>query len=171
MAFAAVGQGKNASINAFDVVAGQPRVITATGSYVPSVAASPDGRQIAHVEAPEDAKGTALWMVDAGGGTPRRVAVLPFATPGTGLAWTPDGRCVLMADYDRTSKKSGIRRVSVADGTFVSTGVAFDGMFDGLSISPDSRQLAVGGGVSKNEAWVLENFLPKPAAGTASKRK
>jgi hypothetical protein len=82
----------------------------------------------------------------------------------------PDGRYVLMADYDRPSKKSGIRRVSVADGTFVSTGVALDGISDGLSISPDGRHLAVTGGVSKNEAWVLENFLPKPAAAPGASR-
>jgi hypothetical protein len=49
--------------------------------------------------------------------------------------------------------------------------VALDGMLDGLSISPDGRQLAVEGGVSKNEAWILENFLPKPAAASAAKSK
>jgi hypothetical protein len=64
-----------------------------------------------------------------------------------------------MADYDDASKKSGVRRVSVADGTFVSNGVAPDGMLNGLSMSPDGRQLAVESGVAKTESWVLENFL------------
>ena len=66
---------------------------------------------------------------------------------------------MLMADYDDASKKSGVRRVSVADGTFVSNGVAPDGMLNGLSMSPDGRQLAVESGVAKTESWVLENFL------------
>jgi len=55
---------------------------------------------------------------------------------------------VLMADYDDASKKSGVRRVSVADGTFVSNGVALDGMLNGLSMSPDGRQLAVESGAA-----------------------
>jgi Tol biopolymer transport system component len=160
-AFAAVGQ----SIRAFDVASGQARVITGTGANVPSLAAAPDGRQIAYIEAADDEKATALWLVNVDGGVPQRIATLPFATRGRGLAWTPDGRYVLMADDDSTGKKSGIRRVSVADGTFVSSGVALDGMGNGLSISPDGRQLAVASGVAKTESWVLENFLPKaPAA-------
>ena len=171
IAFAAVGQGKNASIRALDVASGQARVITGTGAYVPSLAASPDGRQIAYLEAADDANGTVLWLVNVDGGVPQRIATLPFATPGTGLAWTPDGRYVLMADYDRTGKRSGVRRVSVADGTFVSSGVALDGMLNGLSMSPDGRQLAVEGGVAKTESWVLENFLPKPAAAPGVKVK
>lgn len=171
VAYAATGQGENSSVTAFDVVSGQTRVVTSTGRFVPSLAVSPDGRQIAYIEVTEDGKGTVLWVADVDGGAPRRVAALPFMTPGRGLAWTPDGRHVLMADYDDASKKSGVRRVSVADGTFVSSGVALDGMLDGLSISPDGRQLAVEGGGAKTESWVLENFLPKPAAAPGVKVK
>jgi hypothetical protein len=73
-----------------------------------------------------------------------------------------------MTDYD---KKSGVRRVSVADGTFVPSGVALDGMPNGLSMSPDGRHVAVESGVAKTESWVLENFLPKPAAALGVKVK
>lgn len=159
---AANQDGKKNSLNALDMDSGEVRVVAST-TGLGRVALAPDGRQLAYLEWAGDDK-TALWVVDVGGGTPRRVTATERIES---MTWQPNGRHLLVGVYDAARKRTEIRRVSVADGTSQPIGLAMEGSPNGLSISADGRKLAFDGGVSKTETWVLENFLPKPVAAAA----
>ena len=153
-------------ILAVDLQSGSTRTVIDV-PWIRSLALSPNGQQIAYVEGnTNDAnKGPdTLYVINVGGGQPRKVTEFarPLAAIG-GLQWAPDGRHLLIV-----VRGHGVDWVSVADGTIQPTGLTNVGGtntglagVDGISISPDGRDLAFTIGGNKTETWILENFLSR----------
>jgi Tol biopolymer transport system component len=128
------------------------------------LAVSPDGRYLAFRRA-VDESWTALVLVPATGGELRelyRFRHSEMMGPDE-LAWTPDGRNVLIV---RRTGKDGIPelwRIPIAGGEPQRAGLSVEGM--GLvAFHPDGRRIAFESGnpsVEARELWVLENI---PAA-------
>ena len=53
-------------------------------------------------------------------------------------------------------------RIPVSGGSPERVGLAKEGRFHDLRISPDGRRLAFTAEEPSKEVWVIENFLPKP---------
>jgi len=160
-----------------DIETGQQREIArvpdlAEGGF-PRLKVSPDSKILA-LRVPVDGnQWTALRLAPAAGGEWRELCRFPKSeTDGSWqLAWTPDGRNLLMV---RRTGKDGIPelwRIPIAGGEPQRTGLSMEGM-GSFSLHPDGRRIAFDSGRrggSPNELWVLENFLAaaesKPVAG------
>jgi len=85
------------------------------------------------------------------------------------LAWTPDGRNVLMVRRTGTDGKPELWRIPIAGGEPQRTGLSVEGM--GLvAPHPDGRRIAFESGnpsVESRELWVLEN-IPGAAESKAA---
>jgi dipeptidyl aminopeptidase/acylaminoacyl peptidase len=105
--------------------AGGDAVLLETGFRTSQTPAwSPDGGTIAFVGVDEESR-SGLYLVDAGGGQPRKLIDLDGSTP---LSWSPDGTRIayqvtnnVQAGTDELTAVAAIATVSVADG--VSTSV------------------------------------------------
>jgi Tol biopolymer transport system component len=155
-------------ILAVDLQSGTTRTVIDI-PWIRSLALSPDGQQIAYVEGNTNdaSKSDTLHVIRVDGGQPRKVTEFarPLAAIG-GLQWAPDGRHILVV-----VRGHGVDWVSVADGTVQPTGLTNVGGIntglagvDGISISPDGKDLAFTIGGNKTETWILQNFVP-PASG------
>jgi Tol biopolymer transport system component len=152
-----------------DIETGQEREIARVPFMWPAggwtqLAVSPDGRYLAF-RRPVDESWTALMLVPATGGELRELGRFRHSEmmgPDE-LAWTPDGRNVLMV---RRTGKDGILelwRIPIAGGEPQRTGLSAEGM-DLVAPHPDGRRIAFDSGnrsVESRELWVLENI---PAA-------
>lgn len=121
-------------------------------------ALSTDGRQLAFA-----AVGGAVNVMPATGGEAREL------TKGEGsistIAWTPDGRHLLFGRSD-DKRTTEVWRVPVTGGEPQKLELAMPALHH-LRIHPDGRQIAFMAKslqAEKSEVWVLENFLPPPAA-------
>jgi Tol biopolymer transport system component len=121
---------------------------------------SPDGRQIVVHEG--GANGPVLKVIPAEGGEPRELYRGPHIDHA--LAWTPDGRHILFGSLDlETDPDVGsteLWRIPISGGSPERVGLAKEGKFHDLRISPDGRRLAFTAEEPSDEVWVLENFLP-----------
>ncbi len=126
---------------------------------------SPDGRQIVIHEGGEN--GPVLKVIPAEGGEPRELYRGPHSE--NALAWTPDGRHILFGSPDlATDPDAGtmeLWRIPVSGGSPERVGLAKEGRFHDLRISPDGRRLAFTAEEPSKEVWVLEKFLPKTEVG------
>jgi len=163
---------------ACDIETGQQREIAripdlAVGGF-PKLTVSPDSKHLALRLPVEGNQWTALRLAPATGGEWRELCRFPqseFLERSWDLAWTPDGRNVLMM---RRTGKDGIPelwRIPVAGGTPQRTGLSAESMGPVVAPHPDGRRIAFesgGRGVEANELWVLENIPgaaeSKPAA-------
>ncbi len=66
------------------------RVLVRSGAIAQQPRFSPDGRHVVYAAA--DAGPPDLWVVDVGGGAPRRLTVTPYAE--SAPAWSPDGATI-----------------------------------------------------------------------------
>jgi len=131
------------------------------------LAASPDGRYLTFRSPVDETQWTALRLLPATGGELRELCRFRQSETDdfTELAWTPDGRNVLIV---RRTGKDGISelwRIPIAGGEPQRTGLSMESMGI-VAPHPDGRRIAFESGNRSgepNELWVLENFLPKPA--------
>ena len=143
-----------------DLVTGEEQVVFA--SPVTGLDLSWDGRWLAiRTGGPSSAGGAApppgIHIVPASGGDSRPLLQLqPSETPGLGRAfsWSRDNKYVLF------SRGRELWRVAIDGGRPDKIGtVSFDlGGGSRLSIHPDGRRLAVSGGSSQWQLWVMENL-------------
>jgi Tol biopolymer transport system component len=112
---------------------------------------SPDGREVVF-----EAKG-AVKTVSLNGGEPREL--FRGLAQSYALKWTRDGRYIIALARDTAS--SEIWRVPAQGGTPLKLDLSFPKMAS-FDLNLDNRRFAfsVNEG-SKEELWVLENFLPK----------
>lgn len=150
-----------------DIETGQEREIARVPYMLPNegwaeLAVSPDGRYLAFRSTADDSW-AALWSVPTSGGALRELGRFRHSElmgPDE-LAWTRDGRAVLMM---RRTGKDGIPelwRIPAAGGEPQRTGLSMERMGH-FSVHPDGRRIAFGTGRGRrqaNELWVLENFL------------
>lgn len=124
---------------------------------------SPDGRYIT-VRATSGASTAVLLIPTAVGGQPReliRVNEPEGFSPY--LAWTPDGRGIIVAARLDESGNKSLWLVPVEGGQPRKLDVDMRDFADQspIAVHPDGRQIAYVAGESKREVWVLENFLPE----------
>lgn len=124
-----------------------------------SLTLSPDGKQIAFTALSP----VALMVIPTSGGTPRELLRLKghdhdwFVYWG-GIAWTSDGRHILFFKYT-SETQTELWRISAAGGEPEKLGLSMEEMHY-LSAHPDGRRIAFSAGSpSKDEVWVMENFL------------
>jgi Tol biopolymer transport system component/DNA-binding winged helix-turn-helix (wHTH) protein len=89
-----------------DLRDGSEQVLCSGGSQH-DVRWSPDGRWIAYTggDRPQDTLSSGIWVIEAAGGVPRRLA-----PDGARVAWSPDSKTLLFARFERDS---GLWRVGV----------------------------------------------------------
>ena len=138
---------------------------------VGSVFVSPDGRHLAFPEVNLKTGSSTVNVVPAGGGKVSEVLKvdLPARVFGSsGLAWTPDGRHLLVPILPRFTggpepgAASELLRVPVVGGKAQSLGLATERIGLG-GVHPDGRRIVFDSGQrreSAQEVWVMENFLP-----------
>jgi Tol biopolymer transport system component len=162
---------------AYDIETAREREILRLdeGRFVGSVFASPDGRQLAFAELDLKAHSSTVNVVPVGGGEVREVlsrfpAVI-FGSSG-GLAWSPDGRHLLVPILQQHSggpepgAVTELLSVPVEGGEARKSGLAMERIELG-GVHPDGRRIVFDSGQRKEsaqEVWMMENFLPVSAA-------
>ncbi len=138
-------------------------------------AVSPDGRFLTFRSPVDERQWTALRLVLAAGGEVRELFRFrqSEAIGYDDIAWSPDGRNVLIV---RRTGQDGIPelwRIPVAGGEPQRTELSVEGMGGLVAPHPDGRRIAFETGrrgVEANELWVLENIpaaaKSKAASGT-----
>jgi Tol biopolymer transport system component len=89
-------------------------------------------------------------------------------------SWTPDGRDIVF--LTRSAKASAPRqwqlwRVAAAGGEPQRIGLIAARQLQGVRLHLDGRRVAINDLKVDLEVWVMENFLPKPAAASGGKAK
>jgi Tol biopolymer transport system component len=138
--------------------------------FLGGVFVSPDGRQLAFPEVNLKTGSSTVNVVPAGGGEVREAlkVELPARVFGSsGLAWTPDGRHLLVpiipkfTGWLEPGAASELLRVPVAGGKAQNLGLAMVRIGLG-GVHPDGRRIVFDSGQrreSAQEVWVMENFL------------
>ena len=135
-------------------------------THVLSPAISRDGKQVAYVLAGQ--QGVEILVTDAQGGESRRIFSSeklgnPFnMNPFNILAWTPDGRHILVPREEQSAFT--IWRVPVAGGQPEPVGGPMKVRIKGIQVHPDGRTIFFTGIAGSSEIWALENFLPALSA-------
>lgn len=152
-----VWQGEETRIAVMDLESGEQRVLY-DAQPNPSVALSPDGRQLAFAVGGGGER--SLMLMPATGGVPRELH--RFQTENNynvfAIAWSVDGRYLLyVRPWDGAFE---LWRVPVTGGEVEKLGFSVSRMRL-IRIHPDGRRIAFEGGRSGGEIWVMEDFLPK----------
>jgi Tol biopolymer transport system component len=132
---------------------------------------SPDGRQIAFLRHEEGERGEilhAVFVIPALGGPVRRVATSRSYSYGHALAWTPDGRSLLINDKESPDEPEALFALSVESGerrrlTRPPSGCTGD---SGPRFSPDGRMVAF---IRAKAPWEDDIYVV-PAAGGEERR-
>jgi len=129
-----------------------------------NLALSPDGRWLAFGLG-NSLESWVLMVMPAAGGEPRELMRLPQAEGSfTGLEWARDGKHLLFTSENFGGLNRGLKgelwRISVEGGEPQKVGLATQDRGGTLAMHPDGRQIAFTAGETKEEVWVMENFLP-----------
>ncbi len=121
---------------------------------------SPDGRQIIYtkswVDAVNDRRKSALWIMDADGSRQR------FLVEGSGAQWSPDGtRIAYTADGEPSGSQIYVRWMDAEGATSQIT--RLNESPSGIAWSPDGRQISFHSLVRERETWPLD--LPAAPRG------
>jgi Tol biopolymer transport system component len=135
-------KGQNLAI--YDFAAKQSRLFTSFDwgeSWVYGGIFSTDGRQIAFMQSGWKAESPAELRVSTLTGVPRTVYRHPVRGGVQPIAWTPDGKSILVV-LEQPNRTSEMGLVSIADGRFTSL-KAFGSMASPTpALSPDGRRVA-----------------------------
>jgi Tol biopolymer transport system component len=128
-----------------------------------ALALSPDGQQLAFVGCLKG--GHSFQIAPSAGGETREVLAKSAFLETAGLVWTPDGRYLLFAKWNKEDKMVELRRTSVEGGEPQSLGLTMK-KIEHLSIHPDGRRITfTGPGLKRGpEVWIMENILPTSTA-------
>ena len=167
---------KRSTIVARDAASGQEKKLyeAAAPFIVPNFAISHDGQQLAFLLSEQTTQSQALLVRPVMGGEPRellRVQQPERIREPTGVAWTPDGRYVLLRRGPDGSlnqpalnvlkQPDELWAIPAAGGEPAKLGPTMPGFLLGLHVHPDGQRIVFSAGGGKAEVWVLENFLPK----------
>lgn len=125
-----------------------------------SVAASPDGEQVAFSSfSGEKYVLATLYVISPKEGKPREVFRLNSPEDFGAIAWSPDGSRLLFVRRNFKENKFEIWQIPVEGGQPQNLGL-FTTAISPISIHPDGKRVAFSFGQPKAEMWVMENFLP-----------
>lgn len=129
-----------------------------------NLAVSPNGLRLAFVwtDAKAVGKTLALMVLPAAGGEPRELLRVQDPEAISAPAWTPDSRHIMYARTVYGEKRTfELWRISAEGGEPQNLGLAMEGLEPfGLSVHPDGKRVAFTAGTSREEVWVLKDFLP-----------
>lgn len=150
----------------FDIGTGTTTVLI--DAAVHAIALSPDGQHLAYLGSTDTTnnKTVDLGILPLGGGERKVIfsAVRTDTARFNAFSWTPDGRHILFVRPD-DARGSELWSVPAAGGEARKTGISATGEIKQPYLHPDgSRLLYSVRDTSDNSVWVLENFLPTPAA-------
>jgi len=132
----------------------------AAGEF-PWMRVSPDSKYLALRSPVEGGQWTALRLVSATGGELRELYRFPQSETERydELAWTPDGRNVLLVRRTGKDSMPELWRIPIAGGEPQRTGLSMKGLH-GVAVHPDGRRIAFDRFPDKRsgEVWVLENI-------------
>jgi TolB protein len=163
------------SLLAYHIETGQEKEVLRLGEgrRIGPVFVSPDGRQLAFADLDSKTGSSTVKVLPVGGGEAREVlkVELPERVRGpSGLAWTPDGRHLLVPILPKFAGGpvpgaiTELLRVPVEGGEAQKSGLAM-ARFGLGGVHPDGRRIVFDSGQPKDqvrEVWVMENFLPEP---------
>ena len=154
---------RDRSIISHDLETRRERELYRANGYIYRLTCSPDGRQLAFLEAAEALRPTVVRLMPSSGGNPRELFTLQEGhrfSWGVGLSWTPDGRHVVVGGPDAPDKPDELWSIPATGGEprKLNLGVKVSH----LALHPDGRRIAFTGPDPKGggEIWVMENFLP-----------
>jgi Tol biopolymer transport system component len=164
---AALADVNGSRIVARDLRSGQETVVIEKQGLYAGVM-SPDGQRL--LIATSDGKAQVLLVMPAAGGEAREVVRVEGGFPGSAgsLSWTSDGRSVVF--LKAVKGKEGqwqLWRVGTEGGEPQQIGVIAARQLVGMRLHPNGRRVAITDVKVNLEVWVMENFLPKPAAPSA----
>ena len=149
-----------------DTASGQEREILETAPrFDQSWNVSPNGRLLAYVVRDRNAGTSTLNVMSIDGAESRELHRLTGAASHGNKMWTPDSRSLLFATVD--GGKRGGYRINVDNGTLRPLDPSFPLQ---AKLDPEGRRVVYHSGGNAFELWTLENFLPRPAATTSTKR-
>ena len=126
-----------------------------------NLALSPDGRSLAFgMSEGNRTQATVLLVMPVAGGEPRQVLKLKRGSL-SGVAWTRDGNYLLFSGTGDPTPK--LWRISIKGGQLHPIGLEADENAR-ISFHPDGRRIAFTAGETKDEVWVMEDFLPESHA-------
>ena len=137
------------------------RAVPPPDEHIGSPAISPDGKQLAYLQAYKDKR--FLTVISLTGGEPRVILRDSDVSGFNALEWTPDQRHLLFVKEEEAG--NSIWRVPVAGGEAEKVGVSMNARIKAPQMHPDGRSIvftAVEANVS--QVWALENFLPTKIA-------
>jgi Tol biopolymer transport system component len=140
-----------------DLASGQERVLFGAGGPIyPDL--SPDGRYLAGVVDDKDRKPVAVVLIPVAGGDGKELfRVRDAETLSRYIAWTPDGRGVVVP----IRAEGGFAPLFVPVSGETPRKLDLEVSLTGVRVHPDGRQIAFATTDSREwELWVLENFLP-----------
>jgi Tol biopolymer transport system component len=160
---------------AYQIETGQEKEVLRLGEgrLAGMVFVSPDGRHLAFVEADVKPGPSTVCVMPVSGGNAREVlkVELPERVFGPGgLAWTPDGRHLLVPILPEFSgapepgAMTELLRVPVEGGEAQRSGLAMERIGLG-GVHPDGRRIVFSSGQRREaaqEIWVMQGFLPEP---------
>jgi Tol biopolymer transport system component len=162
------------SLRAYHIETGQEKEILRhdEGTFIGSLFVSPDGRHLAFAELDSKNESTMVEVVPVSGGEVRealRVDLPARIFASRGLAWTPDGRHLLVPILPKFTggpepgAMAELWCVPVEGGKAQKTGLALE-QVGPVGVHPDGRRIAFDSGRrrdSAHEVWVMEDFLPE----------
>jgi Tol biopolymer transport system component len=162
---------------AYDIEAGREKEILRVGGgrFGGTVFVSPDGRQLAFAEVNLETDTATVNVMPVGGGAVREVLRVerPARLFGPrGLAWTPDGRHLLVSILPKHTggpargAVTELLRVPIAGGKAQKLGLAME-MIGLGGVHPDGRRIVFDSGQpreSAQEVWVMKDFLQEPSS-------
>ena len=150
--------GKSSTIRIRNLDSGEDKELfrPEESTFVSNLALSPDGRRLAFgTSTLSQIIAQVLMLMPLEGGTPRRLLGVPGQGPQFhGLDWARDGTHLYFGRQEQ------MWRISTEGGEPEPVGLQPNGS-DGFAISPDGRRVAFITGETKEEVWVMENFLPQ----------
>ncbi len=161
--------GNNKMIMAHNLKTHKERELYRSDLRVFRLAISPNGRQLAFIEAAPKLQDYNIRTISTSGGKAGELYTMKKAKEDSqvvGLSWTPDGTGVVLGKRYYDSKKgSEIWRISAEGGELRKLQLPIE--VNHMSLHPDGRRIAFTGGDlgGDSEIWVLENFLPKSSTG------
>jgi Tol biopolymer transport system component len=158
------------SLMRFDLASRQSielKRVSTSEHYYSAISASPDGTQLAYAVVDGPQRLYIIEVMNADGTNARELYREKNTGPtrNGGLAWTPDGRYVLMVralqDGAAMNNPTAIVKLPVAGGAPEPTGITMPGLIRFPSIH-DSRRVAFAAAIGAEPAiYAIENFLPR----------